>query len=105
MDLKSDANCKTEILDIIKSLKANGSFDQFRKDCFAEILTQVTYSYMFIFLLKIYIIFNLHLQKQTFQNLKKTVEEFVVNYLNDLKPNSQTKKTVLRDNVRRLLLE
>ena len=60
---------------------------------------------MFIFLLKLNIIFNLHLQKQTFQNLKKTVEDFVVNYLNDLKPNSQTKKTVLRDNVRRLLLE
>ena len=41
MELKSEADYKSEILDIIKSLKANGSFDQFRKDCFAEILTQV----------------------------------------------------------------
>jgi hypothetical protein len=48
MDLKSDANYKTEILDIIKSLKANGSFDQFRKDCFAEILTQVTFSSFYL---------------------------------------------------------
>lgn len=48
MDLKSDSNYKSEILDIIKSLKVNGSFDQFRKDCFAEILTQVNVFFKYL---------------------------------------------------------
>ena len=41
MDFRLDPTCRAEILDIIKSLKVNGSFDQFRKECFANILTQV----------------------------------------------------------------
>lgn len=82
MDFKSDPNCRAEALDIIKSLKVNGSFDQFRKECFSEILAQSSY-----------------------QTLKKNVEDYVHKYLNDIKPNANTKKQILRDNIRRNLTE
>ena len=37
--------------------------------------------------------------KPIFQALKNNVEDFVVKYLNDQKPNTNAKKAALRDNV------
>lgn len=104
MDFKSDPNCRAEALDIIKSLKVNGSFDQFRKECFSEILAQVREISDFTseIFLNIYFSFKL---KSSYQTLKKNVEDYVHKYLNDIKPNANTKKQILRDNIRRNLTE
>ena len=76
-----DHNIKVEILDVVKQLKANGSFDQFRKDCIAEIIAQPDY-----------------------QELTKHVEEFVFKFLREQKQlNNQ--KSLIRDNLRRSLNE
>lgn len=69
-----------EILETVKQLKANGSFDQFRKDCFSEIVTLPKY-----------------------HDLTKQVEDYVIRFLKEQKPNS--KKSIIRDKLRRSLNE
>jgi hypothetical protein len=71
---------KPETLEIIKQLKAEGSFDKFRKDCFAEIIAQ-----------------------PQFHDLTKNVEDYVLRFLKEQKPNS--KKSLIRDKLRRSLNE
>jgi hypothetical protein len=75
-----DADTKSEILDIPKQIKANGSFDKFRRDCFNEITAQAG-----------------------FLSLQKQVEDFVLNFLSEQKPNS--KKSLVREKLRRTLNE
>lgn len=75
-----DADTRSEILDIPKQIKANGSFDKFRKDCFKEITAQ-----------------------PAFANLQKQVEDFVHKFLREQNPNS--KKSLIREKLRRQLTE
>jgi len=76
----NDSKTQYEILDTVKQLKANGSFDQFRKDCFSDIITLPEY-----------------------QELTKQVEDYVIRFLKDQKPNS--KKSLIRDKLRLSLNE
>lgn len=69
-----------ETLEVVKQIKANGSFDKFRKDCFADIIAQ-----------------------PQFHDLSKSVEDYVVRFLKEQKPNS--KKSFIRDKLRRSLNE
>jgi hypothetical protein len=75
-----DQNLKSEIQDIVKQLKANGSFDQFRKDCFGEIIAQ-----------------------PRFNELTKSLEDFVFKFLREQKQN--VKKNLIRENLRQSLNE
>lgn len=75
-----DADTKSEILDIPKQIKANGSFDKFRKDFFNEVTSQ-----------------------PGFLNLQKQVEDFVLKFLREQKPNA--KKSLVREKLRRTLNE
>ena len=79
MDL-NEANLKNSIADIVKEFKANGNFDQFRKDSFSEIISQ-----------------------SSFQNLVKTTEDYVQKILRE--QSHITKKNDLRDLLRRRLNE
>ena len=75
-----DADTRSEILNIPKQIKANGSFDKFRKDCFNEITAQ-----------------------PGFVSLQKQTEDFVHKFLRDQNPNA--KKSLIREKLRRTLTE
>lgn len=66
--------------DIVKEFKANGNFDQFRKDCFTEITSQ-----------------------SSFESLGKTVDEIVQKLLREHSQN--LRKNEMRDFLRRKLNE
>ena len=80
MDQLDENSLNKPISDIVKEFKANGNFDQFRKDCFAEITAQ-----------------------SSFQTLSKSVDDMVQKFLRE--QNQSLRKNEMRDLLRRKLNE
>lgn len=71
-----------DILNYVRQLKANGTFDQFRKECLSEMEA-----------------------KSEFKTLKSNVETFVQEYLSEQTWNSLLKKSDIRENLRKKISE
>jgi hypothetical protein len=70
------------VSEIAKEFKSSGQFDEFRKNCYTDIISQ-----------------------PSFQILKKNVQTFVHQTLEDKKWNINMKKNVVKENLRRKLNE
>ncbi len=80
MDHLDENSLNKPVLDIVKEFKANGNFDQFRKDCFSEITSQ-----------------------PSFHTLSKNVEDLVQKFLRE--QSHSLRKNDMRDLLRRKLNE